>query len=43
LELFQSFAIDSDQSEEILIQIQATSSEINLEFRFSTLVLARVQ
>jgi len=42
LELAQSFSINSEEPEEILIQCQAQSREMNLEFQFGPLILTRV-
>ena len=41
LEMAQSFSIHSQEPEEILIQCQARSSEMNLEFQFASLLLSK--
>jgi hypothetical protein len=43
VELSQTFSITSDAAEEILIQCQARSREMNLLFQFGSLVLTRIE
>src|SRR5439155_18173714 len=43
VELTQSFAIRSEAPEEILIQCQARSREMNLAFQFGALTLMRIE